>query len=455
MARSLDELKRPANLGARAVAHRGSSPSGGARLRVLEGGRAAAAPASTRARPAAGARVAPSAAVASEGARDARRLAALVGVLSIFGIIVIAAVSPIQEAQSGASPFALVERQVLWAGLGAIGFIVAARIELHRLRRLVTVMLVLVTVALVAVLIPHLGKGAGGSSRWLGFGPITVQPSELAKLVFVVFAADLVARREALGDHFNQLVRPLGLVLCFLAILILKQPDMGTAMVLVAIAAAMWYAGGVRGRLLGAVSAGLLAVGSAVAFAAPYRRARLLSFFNPFGHASTSGYQLVQSLAALGSGHLAGAPMSSALATWFLPNAESDFVFAAIGNDFGLFGTVAVLAAFGYFALLGARIAARASDRFASLLATAITCWLVFQAVVNIGGVLGVLPDTGIPLPFLSYGGSALIVALFGTGLLANISRHPAGPGSLPRDGAPRRQGAQGRPVRLPGGRPR
>jgi cell division protein FtsW len=295
------------------------------------------------------------------------------------------------------------------------------------LRRFVTPLIVVATVMLVAVLVPGLGKSAGGSSRWIGAGPITLQPSELTKLVFALFLADLVERREGCADHARELVRPIAVVVAFLGILILKQPDMGTAVVLVCMTIGALYVGGVSRRILGATAAAALALGGAVALAAPYRRARLFSFLDPFGHASGTGYQVVQSLVALGSGHLGGTGVGSSAAIWgWLPNAQTDFVFAVIGNQLGFVGAFLVIAAFAWLGWLGIRIAAHASDRFSSLLAAVITCWIVCQAMINIGGVIGTLPETGIPLPFVSAGGSSLVVLLGATGLLVSIARRSA-----------------------------
>lgn len=382
-------------------------------LRVLEGGRDGARPQR------------PTASAVDLGRRDARRLSLLAAALVVFGLVMVDAASPIQSLGSYHSVFSVVERQAMWAVLGTIAFVLAARWKLTAIRRRARLGLVLVGGLLFAVLVPHLGKGAGGSSRWIGAGPLTLQPSELAKLAFALFAADFVARRRGRADQRREIVTPLAVVVGAFGMLILKQPDLGTAMVVVAIAAAAWFAGGVDGRLLAATVAIIGGVGGVLALSASYRRARLLAFLNPFGHASTVGYQLVQSLSALGSGHLTGSAIATSPAAWFLPNASSDFIFAAVGNDFGLIGCLGVLVAIGAFGWLGVRIATRALDPFAAILAACLTCWVVFQAIVNVGGVVGVLPDTGIPLPFLSAGGSALIVVLAATGLLVNIARAP------------------------------
>jgi len=406
MARSVQADRRPVGAPARA---------GAPVLRVVEGG-AGTRPATRPARA-----VAPEVA----GRKDALRLGALTAALTGFGLVMILSASPAVAIADYGSPWALFERQIMWIAVGGAGFAVAARFDLARVRRLAVPALVVGFFLLVVVLAPHIGKTAGGSSRWIGAGPVRIQPSELMKLAFAVFAADLVARREHRSDHFGSLVRPLGVVLAAAGILILKQPDMGTAIVLVCIGAAVLFAGGVHGRMLAGVVAVLVGLGSIVALAAPYRRARLLSFVDPFAHASTTGYQVVQSLSSLGSGHLAGAGIGAPFANWFLPNAQTDFIFAVVGNDLGFAGAALLLVAFAAFGWLGIRIAARTQDRFASLLVTAITCWVVFQALINVGGVIGILPETGIPLPFLSFGGSSLVVVLVATGLLVNIARRP------------------------------
>ena len=361
------------------------------------------------------------------GRRDATRLSMLTAAINGFGLVIVLSASSVVSIATYGSPWALFERQLLWTFFGLIAFFVCSRFDLRRLRKLAPTILMATVAMLVFVLAPHIGKSSGGSSRWIGAGPIKIQPSEFAKLAFALFAADLVARRDGARDQVQTVVRPLVTVLAFTALLILKQPDMGTAIVLVVIGAAVLYAGGIERRVLATVFGALAVVGSILALAAPYRRARLFSFINPFAHASTSGYQVVQSLIALGSGHLFGTGLGGSVAKWgFLPNAQTDFIFAVIGNELGLIGELIVILSFVGLGALGLRIAARTADRFSALLATGITCWLVAQALINIGGVIGVMPETGIPLPFLSSGGSALVVALGAVGLLVNIARDPA-----------------------------
>ena len=371
---------------------------------------------------------------AVRGARDANRLTILVTGLSCFGLVVVLSASSIVSITSSGSPWSMFEKQAMWTVIGAFGFIVASRVDLALLRRAAVPLLVVSGVLLVAVFAPKLSSGAvGGSSRWIGAGPLKIQPSELSKLAFCLFAADLVARRAGAEDERRQIVYPLFTILGIFAILILKQPDMGTTVVLSAIGLSVLWASGIDRRLFLRVFGLIAAAGGMFALIAPYRRARLFSFINPFAHASTTGYQVVQSLEALGSGHITGSGLGASAAKWgFLPNAWTDFIFAVIGNELGLVGSTAVLLAFGGFCWLGVRIAARADDRFQSLLATGITCWVGAQAIINIGGVVGVMPETGIPLPFLSSGGSSLVVTLAAVGVLVNISRQ-SGASARPR----------------------
>ncbi len=368
---------------------------------------------------------------AESAQRDVGMLIAATGILCLVGMVMVLAASAIVSEQQYGTTWGLFERQALWMGLGVVAFLVAQRVDASLLRRLRLPLLLGTLALLVAVLVPGVGQFAGGSSRWIGFGQFRLQPSELMKLALAVFAADLVARRERPGataaEHWRSIVRPMLILLAVSGILIIKQPDMGTAIVLCCITFGVLFVGGVRARVLGAVLGAVGLVGGIVALAAPYRRARLLSFLNPLSHAAGSGYQVVQSLAALQQGRLTGSGVGSSASTWgFLPNAHTDFIFAVIGGELGLFGALAVIVLVGLLAWHGTRVASRAQDRFSSLLASGITWWIVCQAAINIGGVIGVLPVTGIPLPFVSFGGSSLVVNLFAAGILVGIARRTA-----------------------------
>jgi len=385
------------------------------------------------------------------GRRDlvSTRTAVLGVVVSLCGIglVMVLSASAYTSLQYYGSVWTIFERQLLWMGFGAIAFIGTLRIRYDKWRRVRVVLPLLTVGLLVAVLVPGIGIFAGGSSRWIGAGPLRIQPSELMKLAMAVFASDLLARRADRLEKPIAAVVPLLGLLAVSGLLVLKQPDMGTAMVLAFITFALLYAGGVPLRpVLKAVGATAL-IGLIVGLAEPYRRARLLSFLDPFAHAKGSGYQVVQSLVGLGSGHLYGLGLGGGREKWgLLPNAHTDFIFSVIGEEGGLLGALIVLFLFGVLAWYGLRAAVRAPDRFGALLAVAATSWITSQAVINIGAVIGVLPVTGIPLPFVSFGGSSLVITLVAAGILVNVASHERPPGlSVPA--APSVPGAASRVV--------
>lgn len=359
-----------------------------------------------------------------------RGIALLVGVLCVFGVVMVGSASPVISLSLYGSPWAILVRQLMWMGVGAGALLLLARFDYHRWRALRGPLVVVTMGLLVVVLVPHLGVTAGGSSRWIGFGAFQLQPSELMKLALAVFAADLLTRRVGRFTEPKRVIVPVLLVLGVSGLLILKQPDMGTALVLSAIAFGILFMGGVPmgpiAKILGAF--GVVAV--VVGLADPYRRDRILSFLNPGAHQSGSGYQVWQSLIGLGSGHLFGLGLGGGRQKWgTLPNAHTDFIFSVVGEELGLVGAVVLLGLFFALAWFGLRAATRAPDRFGSLLAVGITTWITSQAVINIGAVVGVLPVTGIPLPFISFGGSSLIITMAAVGILLNIASHErAGP---------------------------
>jgi cell division protein FtsW len=393
---------------------------------------------------------------------EAKVLVGSVAGLCLLGLPVVLSASAPGLILSGASPWSYVIRQCLYMAVGVAVAAAVSRLPAELLRRLRFALPAVALALLVAVFVPGVGHYAGGSSRWIGLGPIQVQPSELMKLAIVVFAADLLARRAKRTDQWNAMVRPLLVATGVAAVLIVKQPDLGTAIVLGCVIFSMLFVVGVRLPVLAASGFAVFSLGAVMALSATYRRDRLLSFINPFAHASTTGYQVVQSLATLGLGGVTGNGVGASDTSWgFLPNAHTDFVFAVIAGNLGLVGALAVIAGFAAFTWAGLRIAMRERDPFCRLLAVGITCWILAQAVINIGGVIDALPVTGIPLPFISYGGSSLGVVLLAVGVLFGIARrqpaavdrgevpapasatagaraaHPAGGGLAPRRRTP------------------
>jgi cell division protein FtsW len=352
-------------------------------------------------------------------------IAVLIAVLCVFGLIMVGSASPLISMQLYGSPWSILIRQSLWMGVGTGALLVTYKMDYRKWRRVRGPLVVVTMGLLVAVLVPHLGVSAGGSSRWIGVGMLQLQPSELMKLALAIFAADLLTRRSHLMADPKLVVVPVLAVLGISGVLILKQPDMGTALVLSCIAFGVLFIGGVPMtpilKIVG-VFGGLAVV---VGLADPYRRDRILSFLNPGATRSGTGYQVWQSLIGLGSGHLFGLGLGGGREKWgTLPNAHTDFIFSVVGEELGLVGAVALLALFFALAWFGLRAATRAPDRFGSLLAVGITTWITSQAVINIGAVIGVLPVTGIPLPFISFGGSSLVISMAAAGILVNIASH-------------------------------
>ncbi|MBV8297126.1 MAG: putative lipid II flippase FtsW [Acidimicrobiia bacterium] len=350
-------------------------------------------------------------------------LAMDVSALVVVGVVMVLSASSVEALRAFGSSWVVFERQAMWVVIGAVALLIATRTDYRRWRRPAVPLVLVALGLLLVVLVPGLGVSVQGSSRWVGSGQFRVQPSEFAKLAILLFTADILARRGAKGDVRSAL-RPVLVVLAVAALLVMAQPDMGTTLVLGAIVLALLFVSGVElrtlGGLLGLAAGGALLLG----LAEGYRRARLLSFLHPWKDAGNTGYQIVQSLVGLASGHWTGLGLGASRAKWgFLPNAYTDFIFAIIGEELGLLGTLLVIGLFVAFAILGVRTALKAPDRFGALLAAGVTAWVVGQALINIGAVIGVLPVTGVPLPFVSFGGSSLVITMGATGILMNIAR--------------------------------
>jgi len=351
---------------------------------------------------------------------------AIVTVLCLVGLVMVLSASSVASLRAYGDPWHFFERQGMYLCMGMVAFFVAQGFRMELWQRLARPLMVVATVALGAVLFA--GRSAGGAARWLGSGSLQFQPSELAKLALVLFAADVIARRQGKQDWKYQCL-PVLLAMGFFGMLIMKQPDMGTAVVLCCCGAAVLFAGGMPLRPMVGLGAVAGAGGFVLASSASYRSNRLTDFWDPFAHASTTGYQSVQSIIALSGGHWTGTGIGQSLASWgYLPNQYTDFIFAIIGQETGFAGSVVVLGLFAALAVVGTQVAWRAAATFDSLVAAGVTAWLVSQAVINIGAVAGLLPVTGVPLPFVSYGGTSLVILLFATGLLANVARHGAVP---------------------------
>ena len=359
-------------------------------------------------------------------------LLVLVALLCVIGLVMVGTASSVVSISTYGTPWAILIREVMWMASGVVALGLAMRADYRKLRRFSPLLLLVTFGLLFVVLVPGLGVHAMGSSRWGGFGQFRLQPSELMKLALALFAADFISRRLDEDATDRRIIGPLLLVTGFACVLILAQPDMGTAMVLGFIALALLFVSGVRLGPVMKVMAALAGLALIVAVASPYRRARLLSFMDPSAHSSGSGYQVMQSLIGLGSGHIYGAGLGGGQAQWgFLPNAHTDFIFSVIGEELGIAGAVLVLALLGTFLWLGIRAATQSPDRFGALLSLGLVAWVGAETLINVGAVVGVLPVTGIPLPFISFGGSSLVITMAAAGVLFNVARQGEAVGTL------------------------
>jgi cell division protein FtsW len=365
---------------------------------------------------------------ASGAAAGSRRtIALLLGsttALTIVGVVMVLSASYVFSYLEYGSSFLFFKRQAAYAVVGFAALVLTSRMRYTVWQRLALPLLGVTVLLLLLVLHPSAGTVAGGSARWISIGPVTIQPSELAKLALIAFAATILARKWRDLSDVRQLLLPLLPVTVIVCGLVMLQPDLGTTVILAGSMLMLLFASGVSIRHLLAGTAGVGLIGTVLIMTETYRRERLLSFLHPWQDPANKGYQLIQSLIALGSGGWFGVGLGASRQKWlYVPNAHTDFIFAVLGEELGLIGEIAVLALFCVLIYSGIRIAARAPDVFGRLLAGGIVSWIGLQTVVNLGAVTGLLPVTGVPLPLMSFGGSSLVVTLAAVGILVNIGR--------------------------------
>lgn len=352
-------------------------------------------------------------------------LALAVIALAGLGLVMVYSASAIvAQDRFGDSSF-FFKRQAVWVLLGTAAAMIAQRIHYEQLHRVTPLFVLITLVVLTLVLIPGIGRIAGGARRWLTIGPASFQPAEAAKMAMALYMARFLTARTADVQGLQRGVLPPVLLAGLMLGLIVLQPDMGSAILVGLVMAAMLFVGGARLlHLLGLSLAGAPILAVAV-LGEEYRRRRILAFLDPWADPQGMGFHIIQSLLALGSGGIFGVGLGASRQKYFyLPERHTDFIFAIVGEELGLIGTASVLLLFALFAYRGFRIARAAPTRYAGLLASGITAMVLLQAVVNIGVTTGMLPITGVPLPFLSFGGSSLVFTMIGVGILLNISQY-------------------------------
>lgn len=352
-------------------------------------------------------------------------LAGVALVLLVIGLVMVFSVSAAAGLfRPDGDLFYYARQQTLVACAGLVIMLIVSRLDYRRFRMLSLVGVLGTCALLLAVHVPGVGLEAGGASRWIDLGPLSLQPSELAKLAVILAAAHLLATQRARSGAFEDLMWPLGLIVAVVCGLILIQRDLGTALVVGVTTMGMLWVAGMRGRdWLGLGVAGVTLTLVAI-FSEDYRRERFLAFLQPFADAQDSGFQVVQSFIALGSGGWFGVgPGLSVQKFSYLPEAHTDMILAVLGEEWGLVGVIVIAALFVTFAVCGSLLALRCRDPFGRLLAAGCTFLVVGQAAINMGGVMGALPLTGVPLPFISYGRMNLLVVLVAVGLMLSVAR--------------------------------
>jgi cell division protein FtsW len=386
---------------------------------------------------------------AHRGQLEQRLLVLVTLALVAFGLVMVYSATSASAALGNGDPMNYLKRQAIYAVVGVALMIGLSRFDNRRLPLAVPLLLVGSAIACIAALV--VAPEINGARRWIYVGPASFQPSEVAKLALLLFAAAYLARKGA-PRSLGELWKPLGLVTCGFCVLFMLQPDLGTTITTLIMLAAMLAVAGVPTGTLAAATGLAVALGAAAIWMEPYRRARILSFLNPWADAQGDGFQSVQAIIGIGSGGLTGQGLGESVQKVnYLPEAHTDMILAIIGEELGLIGSTFVVGAFAVFALAGFTVALRCRDPFGKLVAAGATALVSGQAAVNLGAVLGLAPLTGIPLPFVSYGGTSLVVLLAAVGILLNIAvdeRAPARarvPDRRRRDGRPRGAVARGR----------
>ncbi|MCU1401416.1 MAG: ftsW [Acidimicrobiales bacterium] len=352
-------------------------------------------------------------------------IALVVTFLIMLGLVMVFSASAITSLHQGNSPWRIFNRQLLWAVLGGVAMVITTRVPYHRWRRMIP-FIVLGAFALMCLpFVPGLGQSVNEAKAWVFIGPVGFQPSEFLKLAMLLYCADLLARREQQMSNLRRTLLPLMMATGAGSLLCMLQGDLGSAIVLAAIVFAVLFIGGAPLTPLAFMGAVSAAMGSVFVFTSQRRFNRFTAFLDITAHKDYLSYQVYQAMIGMATGGVSGTGVGSGPSKWgYLPLAHSDFIFAVIGEELGLIGVIAVIGSFLLLTYGGVQVALAARDRFGTLLAGGIVAWLAVQAVINIGGVSGAMPVTGLTLPFVSSGGSSLFVCMTAAGLLLNVARH-------------------------------
>ena len=346
------------------------------------------------------------------------------GVLVMLGLVMVLSSSSVTSLHAGHSPWRLFAKQCMWAAFGLLAGSVAYRTPYAAWRKLVGPLLGFSYLMMLAPFSP-LGISVNGARAWIGFGPVTIQPSEILKLAVLLYCADLLQKRQKEIHDPRRTLFPCLFVMGAASFLSFIQQDLGTSIVFASIMLGVMMMAGMRARQVGALAIATGAVGFLVAMSSERRRLRFTAFLNIEGNKGHYAYQVYQSILSISNGGITGTGIGQGAGKWgYVPLAHSDFIFAIIAEELGLLGVVVVLGGFLALAFFGFQAAISSRDHFSALLAGGITFWFVIQAIINIGGVSGLMPVTGLTLPLISYGGSSLLVSMTAIGLLLQVARN-------------------------------
>lgn len=359
----------------------------------------------------------------SKDRKNYYRLLGIVIIMVLFGLVMVLSASSVQAYANTGDAYYYIKKQLFSLLLGFVVLFIFSQISMRSLQKLAPYGTYAVIAMLAAVLVPGVGKSAGGSSRWIPLAGFHLQPSELAKFAVVLYTADFLARRKNDQNDIRDLIYPYGLVVATISVLVLKQPDLGTTVSICLTAFALIFIGGFNLRYIAGIGFAGLIAGTYAIYSAKYRFERFTAFLNPNADPLGAGYHIRQGLIAFGSGGLFGVGLGMSRQKYFyLPAAFTDFIFAIIGEELGLLGTLFTILLFVAFAYYGIRISFQSKNPFGQLLGAGLTSMVVLQALVNMGATTAVLPITGIPMPFISYGGSSLIVNLAAVGIILSVA---------------------------------